>query len=280
MPVGRTTSFALVGLLILLSPVWGETPTEDRPRNEATAVKIRHVAADGDGWAVAETANFRVYYREDQERADKAATAAERTRAAVQRRWFGETAEAWESRCDLYLQATASVPGRTMTQTDGNRVLCRRIDLQADHRDMLTSVLPHEVAHAVLAGQFGDRPVPKWVDEGIAMLTEPEDRRRKYLGDLDQFRDDERVQRTGELIQSRDYPDPRSLRVFYDQSVSLVDFLAQEKGAPVFTTFVRAVARDGYEKALKRYYGWDGDELERRWRKHAFGDKAARTTAP
>jgi hypothetical protein len=202
--------------------------------------------------------------------ADKVAETAERTRAAVQRRWFGEAAADWDSRCDLYLKATASSPGLTTTRADGTRVVSRRIDLQADHRDLLSSVLPHEVAHAVLAGQFGDHPVPKWADEGIAMLTEPDTRQQKYLRDLGRFREDKRLLTTGDLIQSNDYPEVRSLGAFYAQSVSLVDFLSREKGAPVFTAFVRDIEREGCAKALKRNYGWDADELERRWRKFAF----------
>ena len=45
-------------------------------------------------------------------------------------------------------------------------------------------MLPHEATHVVLAGQFGDQPVPRWADEGMAVLTEPRDKIDRHLRNL------------------------------------------------------------------------------------------------
>ena len=52
-------------------------------------------------------------------------------------------------------------------------VVSRRMDLRCDNPGMLDAILPHETTHIVLAGMFGNHDVPRWCDEGIAVLTEP-----------------------------------------------------------------------------------------------------------
>ncbi len=37
----------------------------------------------------------------------------------------------------------------------------------------MTAILPHEVTHVVLADLFTTQQIPRWADEGIAVLAEP-----------------------------------------------------------------------------------------------------------
>src|SRR5207244_1536980 len=96
---------------------------------------------------------------------------------------------AWESKCDLYLHPTAqdysratgvptTSPGhsRIESETNGSRIIGRRMDLHCENPAMLTAILPHETTHVVLAGQFGPHQVPRWADEGIAVLSEPSEK--------------------------------------------------------------------------------------------------------
>jgi hypothetical protein len=236
---------------------------------------------------VVESPNFRVFHRQTPELAEKAAKVAERTRAAVQRKWFGETGADWDSRCDVYLYETGrdfsratgvptGVPGRTLTRADGDRVIARRIDLCGTDPNLLAAVLPHETTHAVLAGRFGARPVPPWANEGMAVLDEPQEKINAQLRKLPRYRREGELIRIEQLLQFKEYPEQRLLGAFYSQSVSLADFLAREKGPETFARFVRDGLRDGYDKALKSYYGWDLKELDRRWRKFAFGEEVVR----
>ena len=72
-------------------------------------------------------------------------------------------------------------PGHSSIRTDGPRVLSRRIDLHCgDVPNLLAAVLPHETTHVTLAGQFGDRPVARWADEGMAVLTEPREKVERH----------------------------------------------------------------------------------------------------
>ena len=146
---------------------------------------VRHLPAQG-SWLVAESPRFRLYHQ-NKELADQALAVAERTLDAVAGKWLGgQLPNPWSSKCDLYLHANgqaysqatgapAESPGHSSISADpkdATQVQHRRIDLRVDHAHLLTAVLPHEVTHAVLAGQVGRRPIPRWADEGLAVLSE------------------------------------------------------------------------------------------------------------
>lgn len=255
----------------------------------AEAVVVRHGTADG--WQVAETTNFRVFHNQSRELAEKAAQVAERTRADVHRKWFSEPADTWGLKCDLYLHATgadysratgvpAGSPGHSTLRSEGPRMLVRRIDLHCDNPDMLTAVLPHEATHVVLAGKFGEQPLPRWADEGMAVLTEPREKIERHLRTLSQHRQERQLFALRELMEQTyyqprqdQYPDPRRIGPFYAQSVSLVEYLASLKGPQVFSQFLRDGMRSGYEAALRRHYGLQSfGELEQQWQGYAFRD--------
>jgi hypothetical protein len=239
-----------------------------------------------EGWSVAETTNFRIYHNLSSDWVDQVARTAERTRAEMGRKWFGASCEPWNPKCEIYLHATGQdysrvtgvpggSPGHSSFHLDGGRVLGRRIDLHCDDAGMLPAVLPHETTHVVLAGKFGEQPVPRWADEGIAVLTEPREKIERHLRNLPRHRQENQLFALRQLVYMNDYPDPRYIGSFYAQSVSLVDFLSKEKGPEVFTQFVREGMRSGYDGALQKYYGYRSfDELEQRWRKYAFGESS------
>lgn len=252
----------------------------------ATAVKVKHFERSGDGWARAETTNFRIFHNESREFAEQAAQIAERTRSSMAGKWFGGFKDDWDPRCDIYIYSTAAEyckatgvpngsPGHSSFKTDGPRVLSRRIDLHCeDPKNMLGAVLPHEATHVVLAGQFGEQPIPRWADEGIAVLTEPRDKINRHLRNLARCREEIGLYTVKQLMQMSDYPEPRYITVFYAQSVSLVEFLAEKEGPETLTKFLRAAPKQGYETALKQFYGYKNfDELHQDWKSRAFAAK-------
>ncbi len=231
--------------------------------NAAPAVEIRFTPRPPGGeWAVAETANFRIFHNETREVAEKAARLLEASRVAACAKWFGEPEPTWTPRCDVYLYATAEdyslatnqppqVAGHSTIDSDGDRVTSRRIDVHCDDPNMFVGVLPHETTHVVLAGRFGVHRLPHWVDEGMAVLSEPRGRIDLHLNNLPRYRRDDALYPVGELMRSSDYPDDgRRMGAFYAESVSLVEFLCRykHKGPRVFARFLRRSAqrlRDG-----------------------------------
>lgn len=265
------------------------------PEAEAPAVAVKHQERGADGWARAETTNFRILHNQSREFAEKVAQAAERTRLAMHQKWLGGQPEAWTPRCDLYLHATAAeyskatgkseqLPGHSTITSERSRVVARRIDLRCDEAALLTVNLPHETTHVVLAGQFGEQPVPRWADEGVAVLTEPRERVDRHLRNLPRLRQDGQLFKVGQLLQLNDYPEPKQITAFYAQSISLVEFLTTQKGPQVFSQFLRDALRGGYEPALQKHYGFRSfDELQQAWAQKAFdasvtGSGLARTT--
>ena len=109
----------------------------------------------------------------------------------MQRKWFGKVSEDWNPRCDIYVypnaeaynkqapEARPNTPANTTVARKGSTILSRRIDVHVDNPNLRSNDLAHETMHALLADRFGPFDLPRWADEGIAVLSEPPERDRK-----------------------------------------------------------------------------------------------------
>jgi tetratricopeptide (TPR) repeat protein len=240
---------------------------------------IRHLGTNAQGWEVAETANFRIFHKQSRVLVEKAAQVMEQTRAAMSQKWLGKSDESWNPKCDVFLHATAmdycqvtrqspDSPGHASIEQEkgSSKILTRRMDMHCDNPQMLETVLPHETTHIVLAGKFGNSQVPRWADEGMAVLTEPPEKVGMHRRNLARCWHEGQLFAVRDLMQLDKYPDAQRISAFYAQSVSLVDFLSRQRGPVVFAQFLRDGLRDGYEPALTRHYGFrDFADLEQRW---------------
>jgi hypothetical protein len=137
--------------------------------------------------------------------------------------------------------------------------------MRMDGPNILDAVLPHETTHVVLAGMFGNALVPRWADEGIAVLTEPNEKVEQHRRNLQKFHRDGQLFGLKELMELKDYPQPRRVPAFYAQSVALCEFLTAQRDAKTLTEFVKDGVRHGYETALERHYNLTFTQLEQRW---------------
>src|SRR5205085_5652584 len=64
------------------------------PANSAAAA-LKHLGRNPEGWQVSETANFRIFHKQNNEFAERVAQIAERTRSDMSRKWFGSESAAW-----------------------------------------------------------------------------------------------------------------------------------------------------------------------------------------
>ena len=246
---------------------------------------LKHLGQNPEGWHVTDTPNFRIFHKQNDEFAEKVAQVAEQTRVEMARKWFGNDGAAWQPRCELIVHPTGqaysqmtgvsqSSPGHSRIESDKSnaaRVIARRMDMRLDSPGMMDSILPHETTHVVLAGQFGAFPVPRWADEGIAVLTEPAAKIAQHRQNLQRCHQQGQLFGLKELMVLQDYPEPRRVTAFYAQSVMLVDFLTQQKGPTVLTSFVRDGLREGYEPALQRHYGMNFAQLQQLWNQQVLG---------
>jgi tetratricopeptide (TPR) repeat protein len=253
---------------------------------QAVTVAVQHAPQGINGWQVAETSHFRIFHNQSREFVEQVAQIAEQTRVQMSQKWFGATARPWQTKCEIYLHASGKEyshktgvhgqsPGHSRIESNdaSGEVVARQIELRCDNPDLLPAVLPHETTHVVLAGQFGRHPVPRWVDEGVAVLTEPAHKVSLHLKNLSKFQQQQTLFHVRELIELRDYPHPERIGPFYAQSVSLVDYLTRERGPLVFCKFVQDGLAQGYESALRKHYNIQSySELQSHWSQHVLAN--------
>ena len=239
-----------------------ETPAPE-PRSQGAGGEAERPAHDANGasradgrssqplaWHVLETANFRIYHT-DAVLAARAGQAAEAVRSQQARRWGSSaTRSTWSPRCDIYLYPTPrdfalmtgqpeTSPGFSTMGINGNRITARRVNLRVDHPQLIDAILPHEVTHVVLADLFTQQQIPRWADEGMAVLSEPLSEQLGRAADLAGPLADGRVFKLNELM-AIDYPSADAWGLYYAQSVSLTQFLVEQGTPEQFISFVRA----------------------------------------
>jgi hypothetical protein len=238
-------------------------------RSAMPTVAVKHLPRGNHGWLVAETAHFRILHNQTKEFAENVAQTAEFTRSQMSRKWFGKEDEDWSPKCDIYLHAgvsdytqqtgqPASSPGHSKIDLDprASRVVGRVIHLRCDNATLLDCVLPHETTHVVLAGHFGSHHVPRWADEGIAVLSEPAEKVQQHRKNLARSIQSHELIPLQQLLEMNDYPSAQQISTFYAQSVALVDFLTRQKSPAVLAQFVRDGLQGGYERAVQQHYGY------------------------
>jgi hypothetical protein len=206
------------------------------------------------------------------------AEACEQLRASLCQRWLGDpSSKRWQPKCYVvihpndasYLRevghAGRSTVASALVERDQGQIASRRIDV----RDKSMSAFGHELTHVVLADRFKQEPLPRWVDEGIAMLADSADKQQRHARDFEQALANRAEFRLVELLGMAEYPAPGRWGAFYGQSASLVNYLVQQSSEAQFLNFVAASLDDGYEQGLQQVYGLTFPQLERRWRTHA-----------
>jgi hypothetical protein len=217
------------------------------------------------------TTNFRVH-APDRELAKKFGDLAEEYRREKARDWLGREMPPWPQRCHLRVDINLRQSGGATTFTFGADAAGRpgvnsqEMKIWGETKQLLTSVLPHEVTHTVLAYHFG-RPVPRWADEGGSVLSENEEECFQHDVRCREILNQGRGIRLRVLFTLTEYP--RDMIVVYAQGYSICQFLVARAGRPKFLEFVGLGMRNGnrnWEQAVQQVYGFGGvDELEETW---------------
>jgi hypothetical protein len=146
---------------------------------------------------------------------------------------------------------------------------------------LLASVVPHEVTHAVIADHFR-APVPRWADEGIAVLAEDDQESQRHDKLMHQIlATPGRAIPLRRLLSMQDYP--RDVMVLWAQGYSVTRFLVERKDRQTFLAFVKQGMKDGWDKAAEAHYGFrDVEALEDAWlaRLRAWRDEKETTALP
>lgn len=237
-------------------------------------------------WLVLETKNFRILHA-DPTLAEKVSRAAERAREVQFKHWVGSAPrESWTPRCDIYVYPSAKIfsqmtgqpedsPGFSTMGMNSGRIIARRVNVRADHANIVAAIVPHEVTHVVLADLFPTQQIPRWADEGMAVLSEPHSEQVVRAADLQEPLTTGQLFRVQDLM-VMDYPDGRYWALYYAQSVSLTRFLVEQGTPAQFVEFVQGSQRRGHEPELRRIYKIDGfQDLHQRWVTYAKSQSAS-----
>jgi hypothetical protein len=208
----------------------------------------------------------------------------ESLRTELSKKWLGDLAanSTWTARCYVvvhpsmasYLrevgEAGKSTLGSSLFKTERRRIVSRRIDIRGDVAEPLRAALPHELTHVVLADAFAGEELPRWADEGMAMLADPPDKLAGHARDLDAAVAEHKIFHLGTLLSQNEYPAADGRTVFYGESISVASYLLSRRPAADFVRFLHLAAKSGYDASLRDMYGiQDLGQLERLWRSQA-----------
>ncbi len=223
------------------------------------------------------SANFEVHFiGDDAAPARQIAQAAEQARAVQARHLGAEEGGRWTPRCEILLYPSADEfgkdtkqpadsPGFSTMGMNAGKIVFRRVHLRANHAAMVKAILPHEVTHVVLADVFPEQQIPRWADEGLAVLAEPISEQAVRATDLEEPLKAGKLFRLSDLM-AMDYPDPKHWSLYYAQSVSLTRFLVDSGTPEQFIAFVKRAQSDGFEPALLAVYEIGSfSDLQTRW---------------
>lgn len=216
--------------------------------------------------------------------AQQVAQYAEHYRKEKAKEWLGREMPPWRTPCPLRVTVTMEGAGGATTFEYGNgEVMGQHMHIEGSLDRLLASVLPHEVTHTVFAHYFRC-PVPRWADEGGAVLSEDDVERRRHDQLAWQI-----VNTPGRAIPLRrlfalqQYP--HDVMVLYAQGYSVTSFLVSSGGRGTFLNFLAHGMRHGWDNAVQTYYRYKNvDELERAWVAHLRESRRptqlAKTTPP
>jgi hypothetical protein len=234
---------------------------------------------ESQGWRIVETANFRCLCDLSWPQARELALSCEAWRQALADQWSPEAPLAtWQPRCEVIVHPHRAAYGHTLGRPgeasvgctslkyDGSRVVYRRIDLRRDAVDWTNAALPHELTHVVLADRFAPRRLPRWIDEGLAMLAETEEKHELRWTALQAACRNRQVYPFAELSQTSSLPTAARRDAFYSQSVAVVSFLIERRGVAALFDFIDRLEREPVPVALRAVYGLTTPaDLDREW---------------
>lgn len=190
---------------------------------------------------------------------------AERQRRRRAREWLGKELPAWPKPCPIRVKITNNGSGGATTfNFDKGKVLSQEMQLEGTLERILVNCLPHEVTHSVLAHHVG-RPLPRWFDEGSAVLSEDDIEQKRHLDLVRQILNSPgRAIPVRRLLNLKAYPP--DVIVLYAEGFSLTRFLVERKDRKTLLDFIAKAEGSDWDRASFAVYGYASvEELEKAW---------------
>jgi hypothetical protein len=180
--------------------------------------------------------------------------------------WLGREMPPWSEPCPLEIKITNGSPGGATSFNFDYGQVWQTMTVEGPVDRVFSSVLPHEITHTVFAHYFHS-PVPRWADEGGAVLSEDNLERSRHDAMVRQILSAGRGIPLRRLFAMRDYPrDPREIGSLYAQGYSVANFLVSTSSRQTFLAFVAQGMQHGWDNAVQATYHYRSvDELQQAW---------------
>jgi hypothetical protein len=180
--------------------------------------------------------------------------------------WLGREMPPWPEPCPLHVHITMSGPGGATSFDFQPGHIWQNMNIEGPLDRLLASVLPHEITHTVFAHYFGC-PVPRWADEGSAVLSEDDQERSRHDMMVRQSLNAGRAFTLNRLFTLHNYPnDPRDIGTFYAEGYSVSAFLVSLSDRRTFLTFIGHGMQYGWDSAAQTVYRFQNvNQLEQAW---------------
>lgn len=164
--------------------------------------------------------------------------------------------------------AEAFVPAFGRKPKRGVRGADPEVHCWQSHPGLLSSILPHELAHMMVAWQVKYAPIPLAIDEGFALLAEPDWMRAfHHRVGLDDIRRNG-PQTVATLLEEPKFGDANVAAVFYARSFLLAEFLRSRSEPVRLLAAVESLPAADARVPLAGALGLkSAEELETAWRK-------------
>jgi hypothetical protein len=183
--------------------------------------------------------------------------------------WTGREMQPWPKPCPIRVTVQmGGAGGATSFAFGNNQVIDQQMHIEGSLERLLNSVLPHEVTHTVFAHYFRC-PLPRWADEGGAVLSEDEVERNRHDMMVRQILNTPgRAIPLRRLFALRDYPG--DVMALYAQGFSVANFLVGNSNRATFLAFVgQGMSQQGWDAAVQTCYKYRSvEELEQAWLTH------------
>lgn len=191
--------------------------------------------------------------------------------------WLGKEMPNWGQPLPLKVTVTqGGAGGATSFAFDNGRILHQEMHIEGSLERLLNSVLPHEVTHTVFAYHFRC-PLPRWADEGGAVLSEDDIERDRHDRLVRQILNQGRAIPLRRLLMLKEYP--QEVMALYAQGFSVCNFLVNKSSKPDFLNFIADGMRRGWDAALQQHYQIRSvEELEQQWLAHLRATKRGQPT--
>jgi hypothetical protein len=196
--------------------------------------------------------------------AQQVAQYAEHYRKEKAEQWIGRELPPWREPLPLRVTLAQHGGGATTFEYGNGEVMGQHMQVFGPLDRVLASVLPHEITHTIFAHYFRC-PVPRWADEGGAVLSEDDIERNRHDQMVRQILNSPgRAMALRRLMTLRDYPG--DVMALYAQGFSVTNFLVNAAGRPTFLNFVAHAMRHGWDSAVQTHYRYRSiEDLERAW---------------